>query len=178
MSDENERECENCHNARPVSKCLFCGLMVCEDCAAGRCNSDPNNLLLPPSELTAADLRALAERDQPSTPVTPTPAQRAEWLIDSSLRHFLACDHQEVNSLREIIADEITSAELAAIARDQPSTPGAVTDLRQTLDAQLAILGELFDQAVKPGVTMRRKTQACDQFRIALRFVRMLATRE
>jgi hypothetical protein len=74
---------------------------------------------------------------------------------------------------------ETTAPGLRGLAeRDQPSTPAAITDLRATLDAQLAILGELFDQAVAPNVTMRRKTQAVDQFRIALRFVRMLATKE
>lgn len=76
------------------------------------------------------------------------------------------------------LAEQAPAPDLRGLAeRDQPAPAGAVTDLRQTLDAQLEILGELFDQAVHPNVTMRRKTQAVDQFRIALRFVRMLATK-
>lgn len=54
-------------------------------------------------------------------------------------------------------------------------TPQPITDITATLDAQLLILGELFDAAVKPGVTARRKTQAADQFHMALRLIRMLA---
>lgn len=104
-----------------------------------------------------------------------------EALLEECVRCFndlcIDCRKKDAGLCRSCVAaaTQAPAPGLRGLAeRDRPTAPGAVTDLRQTLDAQLEILLSLFEDAVKPGATMRRKIQAHDQFRLGMRFVRML----